>query len=316
LSHLQALTTLVRALRGGATRRVTRAVRRFRFSTMRRYILFYLLVGITALSSCVPTTSNGWMATVPASSPATKQIHPTITAESTLEPYVLVDVTMYVRDGPGMEFNVIGEIESQKKYLVIGKHVDWWLLDIGNNQSGWVYAPAGETRFFGNASAIPDIASPPTPTLEIIAACTPASTTESASEGLEKARNALTTFFELLNRREYAEAAALYGGDYQGLRDSNPLVDPQDHVALLTNGCEKNGLQCLRVKRIIDETVVSVAEYHFTVEFMNQDESLFVRGPCCGGNATDFPPESQFAYTVIRNCAGEFLIVELPVYVP
>jgi hypothetical protein len=223
---------------------------------------------------------------------------------------------MYVRSGPGMEFNVIGETESQKKYSVIGKHVDWWLIDLGNHQSGWVYALADEIRFFDNAEAVPDLASPPTATSEIIPACTPANKTETPSEGLEKARKALTSFFELLNQREYEKAAVLYGGDYQGLRDSNPLLDPQDHVALLTNGCEVNGLQCLRVKRIVNEKAVSPAEYHFTVEFLNQDGSLFVRGPCCGGNATDFPPESQFAYTVIRNCAGEFLVRELPVYVP
>ena len=32
-------------------------------------------------------------------------------------------------------------------------------------------------------------------------------------------------------------------------------------------------------KRIVDEKSVSLAEYHFTVEFLNQDGSLFVRGP-------------------------------------
>jgi hypothetical protein len=146
--------------------------------------------------------------------------------------------------------------------------------------------------------------------------CTPTNRTETLSEELKKARNTLTTFFELLHQREYEKAAMIYGGDYQGLRDSNPLLDPQDHVALLTNGCEINGLQCLLVKRIFDEKAVSSAEYQFTVEFLNQDGSLFVRGPCCGGNATDFPPESQFHYTVIRNCAGEFLVLELPIYVP
>ena len=236
--------------------------------------------------------------------------------QPTSESYVTVDVPMYVRNGPGMEFNVIGEIESQKKYLVIGKHVGWWLVDLGNHQFGWVYALADETRFFGNANAVDDLASPPTPTPEMIPAYTPANTDETPSEGLEKARNALLSFFDLLNHREYKKAAALYGGDYQGLRDWNPLLDPQDHAALLKNGCEINGLQCLQVKRIADEKVVSPAEYHFTVEFLNRDGSLFVRGPCCGGNATDFPPESQFAYTVIRNCAGEFLSVQLPVYVP
>lgn len=284
---------------------------------MRKYILFSLFVGTIALSSCAPDAAPvSWTATATTSFSPRTQIPLTFTPEPTATPYVIVDITTYVRNGPGMEFNVIGEIEPQKKYSVMGKHVDWWLVDLGNHQSGWVFGPADEAKFFGNANAVPDLESPPTPTPEIISACTPANTTETPLEGIEKARTALVSFFDLLNHREYEKATVLYGGDYQGLRDNNPLIDPQDHTALLTNGCELNGLQCLRVERIVNEKVVSPAEYHFTVEFMNQDGSLFVRGPCCGGNATDFPPESQFAYTVIRNCAGEFLVLELPVYVP
>jgi hypothetical protein len=283
---------------------------------MKKCFLLSLLVGTITLSACAPRTPISWTATATTSSPPRTKIPPTLTPESTPEPYVIVDISMYVRNGPAMEFDVIGEIESQKKYPVIGKHVDWWLVDLGNHQSGWIYTPINETIFFGNASAVPDLASPRMPTPEIIPACTPANKNETPSEGLEKARSTLIRFFELLNQREYERATALYGGEYQGLRDSNPLIDPRDHAALLTNGCEINGLQCLRVKRIVEEKAVSLAEYHLTVEFINQDGSLFVRGPCCGGSATDFPPESQFGYIVIRSCAGEFLIVELPVYVP
>lgn len=287
-----------------------------RFSTMKEYFLFSLLLGIITLSACASHATNAATATTTTSSLPTKQIFTTLTPEPTAEPYLNVDVSMYVRNGPGFEFNVIGELKSQKKYLVLGKYVDWWLVDLGDHQSGWVYALAEELNFFGNANAVPDRASPPTPTSEIIPACTPGNQTETSLEGSKKARSALTTFFQLLNQREYEQATELYGGDYQGLRDSNPLLGPQDYVALLTNGCEINGLQCLQVKRIVNEQVVSRAEYHFTVEFLNKDDTLFVRSPCCGGSATDFPPESQFSYTVIRNCAGKFLVIELPVYVP
>jgi hypothetical protein len=283
---------------------------------MKKYFLFSLLLGIIASSACASHTTTLATATATISSPPTKYISPTFTPEPTPEAYVIVDVMMNIRNGPGTEFDVIGQIESQKKYPVIGKHIDWWLVDAGNRESGWVYAPVNETRFFGNANAVPERTSPPTPTLEIIPVCTPASKSETSSEELEKARNALTSFFELLNQHEYEEAAALYGGDYQGLQEWNPLLNPKDHPALLQNACEINGLQCLRVKRIVDEKLITLAEYHFTVEFTNQDGSLFVRGPCCGGNATDFPPESQFAYTVIKDCAGKFLVNDLPPYVP
>ncbi len=284
---------------------------------MKKYFLRSLLAGAITLSACAPHTPIRWTATAALSSIPTTQIALTLTPEPTPESYVIVDITMNVRNGPGTEFDVIGQLDSPKKYSVIGKHIDWWLVDLGNNQSGWVYAPINETRFVGNADTVPDLVSPPTPTPKIIPACTPSHTTETPSEQLEKARSILISFFELLNHREYGKAAALYGGAYQGLQDNNPLLDPQDHAALLTNGCEINGLQCLRIKRISAEKIVSaMTEYHFTVEFMNNDGTLFVRGPCCGANETDTPPESRFGYTVVRNCAGEFLVLELPVYVP
>lgn len=283
---------------------------------MRKYVLFTLLVVTVTLSACASAETTSWMATATTSRPLATQVPRTFTPKPTPESYVIVDVVMNVRNGPGTEFDVIGQIESQKKYSVIGKHMDWWLVDLGNNQSGWVYAPVHVTRFVGKAEAVPDIASPSTPTPIVIAACTPANTIDTPLAGMEKARSALVSFFELLNHREYEKAAALYGGEYQVLRESNPLLDPQDHSALLKNGCEINGLQCLRVKRIADEKMVSLAEYHFTVEFMNNDGTLFVRGPCCGANETDMPPESQFGYTVVRSCVGEFLVVELPAYVP
>lgn len=88
---------------------------------------------------------------------------PELTPEFVSEPYVIVEIAMNIRNGPGTEFDVIGQIAPQKKYPVIGKHVDWWLIDLGN-QSAWVYAPINETRFFGNTDAVPDIASPPSPT--------------------------------------------------------------------------------------------------------------------------------------------------------
>lgn len=283
---------------------------------MKKGFLLILLIIVTTVSACATWSPIRWTATATTSSPPTGPSIPTLTPEPAPESYVIVDITMIVRNGPGTEFDVIGQIAPQKRYIVIGKHVDWWLVDLGNHQSAWAYAPGSEIRFVGDANTVPDIASPPTPMPILIPVCSPANTMEAPSKALEKARSTLISFFELLNQREYERATALYGGDYQPLREWNILTDPKDHAALLAAGCEINGLQCLRVKRTVDEKAVSLAEYHFTVEFMNQDGSLFVLGPCCGGNATDFPPESQFPYTVIRDCAGEFLVRELPVYVP
>jgi hypothetical protein len=38
----------------------------------------------------------------------------------------------------------------------------------------------------------------------------------------------------------------------------------------------------------------------FTVEFTNDDGSLFVLGPCCGATEMEMSPKTQFVYTVKR----------------
>jgi hypothetical protein len=107
----------------------------------------------------------------------------------------------------------------------------------------------------------------------------------------------------------------LYGGSYATLQDWNPDVDPSDHVKLWERACEQNGLQCLLLRASYFKELQGDT-YIFQVEFSNPDGSLFVRGPCCGANETDMPPESQFEYRVARNADGKFLVLDLPPYVP
>ena len=144
---------------------------------------------------------------------------------------------------------------------------------------------------------------------------TPQLTPTSLPSTIQEAHDVLIDFFTLLNAGKYAEADTFYGGSYETLQDWNPNIDPTDHIKLLEGGCEKNGLQCLEVRSAAFK-LLSGSTYIFQVEFNNPDGSLFVRGPCCGGNETDFPPESQFEYRVASNTDGKFLVMELPPYVP
>jgi len=135
------------------------------------------------------------------------------------------------------------------------------------------------------------------------------------STDIESARRALMLFFQYLHDGNYEKAADYYGGSYEQLSQMNPDISSQDGIALLENGCTINGFQCKLVREVIDEEQISVQEFKFTVEFKNDDDSLFTLGPCCGASPTEQPPKSQFEYTVIKD--GEsYLIQELPQYVP
>lgn len=143
------------------------------------------------------------------------------------------------------------------------------------------------------------------------AVSTPTSLPSTASE----AQVMLINFFDLLNSKQYAEADALYGGDYEQLHLFSAEVDPEDHAKLWSNACELAGLQCLKVRSAAFKALQGET-YIFEVEFSNPDGSLFVRGPCCGANETEMPPVSQFEYRVARNANGKFIVMDLPPYVP
>lgn len=130
-----------------------------------------------------------------------------------------------------------------------------------------------------------------------------------------EAQGTLIQFFELLNTKQYANADALYGGDYEQLKIFSFDTDPSDHAKLWADACQLAGLQCLKVRSATFKNL-QVDTYIFQVEFSNPDGSLFVLGPCCGSNATDMPPVSQYEYHVTRNTNGKFVVMELPPYVP
>jgi hypothetical protein len=130
-----------------------------------------------------------------------------------------------------------------------------------------------------------------------------------------EAQETLVKFFDLLNKKQYTEADALYGGDYEQLKVFRSDADPSDHAGLWSNACELAGLQCLQVRTATFKSLQGDI-YIFQIEFSNPDDSLFVLGPCCGANETDMPPVSQFEYKIARNADGKFLVMDLPPYVP
>ena len=130
------------------------------------------------------------------------------------------------------------------------------------------------------------------------------------------AYNILVQFFDHLHAGRYEEAVTLYDGDYQLLIDQNPEIDPADHARLMKNACTTNGFRCLRIKLAGIDWKNSPNEYVFTVQFQNDDGSLFVLGPCCGASETEQPPVSFFEIRVLKIAEGEFRVLDMPPYMP
>ena len=136
-----------------------------------------------------------------------------------------------------------------------------------------------------------------------------------ASFDLTSAQDTLVSFFSLLAYRAYAQAASLYAGDYEVLLSMNPNLTTDDAGLIWQRACEMNGFQCLEIKQLLGAEIVGVDEYHFVVQFMNQDDSLFELNPDGEDDAAPVSLQSEFKYVVKRD-EGRFTVRTLPVYVP
>jgi hypothetical protein len=144
----------------------------------------------------------------------------------------------------------------------------------------------------------------------LLGACAP------AEDATDQARQTLVAYFDALNQADYERTIDLYGGSYEGMIDSNPSLDPNDHLALWKNACTINGNECDLLVRTMTFKERTGDEYSFIIEFKNPDGTLFTLGPCCGGSATDHPPVSEFEYRVKKLSSGTFVVLDMPVYVP
>lgn len=156
----------------------------------------------------------------------------------------------------------------------------------------------------------------PAPSLTPLSPQLPAwETPPPGASDLTIARWTLLSFFTFLRDGRYGEAAALYGGSYEDhpvVRDDLPPTS-EDKALVWESECAL--LQCLLISRVVEETQVSPDEYLFVIEFMNEDGSLFVLGPCCGATEAEMPKVWQWLYSVKR-VGGQFKVMGVPVYVP
>ena len=55
-----------------------------------------------------------------------------------LLPRINAATIVNVRTGPGTDFDVLGQILPENSYQVVSREGDWWEIDIGGNESGWI----------------------------------------------------------------------------------------------------------------------------------------------------------------------------------
>lgn len=53
-------------------------------------------------------------------------------------PRINADTIVNVRKGPGTNFDVLGQILPENSYQAISREGDWWEIDIGGSETGWI----------------------------------------------------------------------------------------------------------------------------------------------------------------------------------
>jgi hypothetical protein len=143
----------------------------------------------------------------------------------------------------------------------------------------------------------------------------PAPAAESLLGDSARARAVLDRYWSHLAEGRYEEAAQLYGGNWRDV--ARHWVDPVDADTLSTAGFLRHAcgglLVCdLRLGHVLDVELRDPTRLALRVTLMTPSGETFRRGPCCGEEGE---PESDYEF-VLRRERGDFVVEELPIYVP
>ena len=142
-------------------------------------------------------------------------------------------------------------------------------------------------------------------------------TSSSAKESdILSPEDVLVDFFSLANEGHYKDAVGLlFLDDYywEFMSVFSTESDLANKELILKDFCFAVGT-CLTAKPLKTEKV-NDNEYVVTTEFLDDDGSVFVYGPCCGATEEEMPPVREFEYTVVRN-EGVFMVATPPLYMP
>jgi hypothetical protein len=139
------------------------------------------------------------------------------------------------------------------------------------------------------------------------------------SEEIEQpttAEGALITFFDYLSKNEFAKASKLFSSDeadWESLKVYSPIEETSNKAKVLENYC-KATLTCLKAK-VLDVKEVANGEYNLVVQFLNNDGTTYIFGPCCGATEKEKPSKDKFDYTV-KKINSMFKVITPPLYRP
>lgn len=139
------------------------------------------------------------------------------------------------------------------------------------------------------------------------------------SEEIEQpttAKDTLIAFFDYLNKKEFEKASRLFSSDeadWEGLKVYSSTEDASNKAEILENYC-KATLTCLKAK-VLEVNEERNGEYTLVVQFLNNDGTTYIFGPCCGAIEKETPSKDKFDY-IVKKINSMFKVITPPLYRP
>ncbi len=136
---------------------------------------------------------------------------------------------------------------------------------------------------------------------------------------LEKAQEILINVFNYWAKEDSDQVLVLLDAPenyeyFDWLRIGNYDIPEENLSELLKITCARQR-RCMPIREIIQASQISDTEFIFVIQFALEDGSLYFLDPCCGANATDQPPISEFEYKVIKK-ENSFIVIESLFLIP
>lgn len=74
--------------------------------------------------------------------------------------------TINLRGGPGVAYGTIAAIPERERLIILGRNAErtWFIVERGDGTRGWITSSAQYVQVEGDATGVPLVANPPTPT--------------------------------------------------------------------------------------------------------------------------------------------------------
>lgn len=138
---------------------------------------------------------------------------------------------------------------------------------------------------------------------------------ESLQPEEELVKRTLINFFNYLEKGDFDNAVKLFHqDDWEQLNSFSVPSEQGNKAKVLENYCNAVGT-CMKAEVLSVTAKKSKVQYFLVVQFIQDDGSIYVFGPCCGATEEEMPPQKQFIFEV-KKIDGDYKVVTPPLYRP